>query len=616
MVKMKKVILLFLILISSTLYGQSFSFAVIGDINIGEGNAHEYLDSVVTSINNNDSVQFTLVAGNITRRGLAEEFDLAKEILDKLDKKYFIVPGNTDLQWSPDGGTYFNYLWEDDKFSFTLENSLILGLSSAVLYGDDKGHIKPEDFRWLEEVLENKGDKEVFIMTHHPLTDQFDNAFKLTDIFKKFNAKIMLSGHTPQTEKYSFRDVPGVNNKSIFNPDSLKWGYSIVKNLENKVEVLDVTELREPKSLFEVFKENYFGYEPADSSGTYNHSAEIIWENSSEETTIAEPLIFQDKIITASYSGIVTCFDSTGQILWDYDVYGNIAGQPAVINNIVAVGTLQGDLVTLDINNGSQLQSIGFDESITSKLVGFEYKGTADLMTAEPGKPVYAVAFGTSTGKLYCYHVETLEEIWINEDARALVNGKPIIVGHRMLFGSWDNYIYCIDSRSGLMLWKYSQEKDFKKSPANSPIVSDGKSVYFCAPDGYVTSLDLRLGSRLWRNDKYKAWESIGISHDNRKLFVKASNGRFHIIDVRNGNWVRETRPKLGTDLLKAQIFDLNELVPFSAKNGNVYRLNKKYYYKKVLFIGNANMHSTQVFKDDILLASNIDGHLVMFRIK
>src|SRR3982751_2872029 len=78
----------------------AFHFAHVSDTHIGSTNAEEDLVRTVHSINNDTSLSFVIISGDITDVGSDEELQRAKQILDSLNKPWYIVPGNHDSNWS------------------------------------------------------------------------------------------------------------------------------------------------------------------------------------------------------------------------------------------------------------------------------------------------------------------------------------------------------------------------------------------------------------------------------------------------------------------------------------------------------------------------------------
>src|SRR3954464_5717690 len=103
--------LFFLFVIFLTLHAQikPFRFIHISDTHIGspDGKAEEDLRRTVADINEMKDLAFVVITGDITELGTNEQLKLAKQILDSLNIKYYIIPGNHDTGWSESGGLGF-----------------------------------------------------------------------------------------------------------------------------------------------------------------------------------------------------------------------------------------------------------------------------------------------------------------------------------------------------------------------------------------------------------------------------------------------------------------------------------------------------------------------------
>lgn len=611
---MKKAVFLSILIFSVWIKAQNSNFVLLSDINYDGKKSEARLDSLINAININEELNFVVVAGNLTSNGSANNVNEAYTALQNFNVPFYVIPGPNDYMWSDNGGIIFNEIWQENRFSFSSNKTRFIGLNTSVINGSKIGHFFPEDLEWLGDELSNCEESDIILIFHHNL-DKIDNKHCIYKLFPENKNIAVLCG---EQSKDLFKKTYNLEGYNKFNFENIipNWQYSVIKKDTTHLQITECTNDSLLTNNTEISLNKYLNKQQVDSSEFLLYSAESVWGRNISETMIAEPLIVDKKIITATYSGIVTCFDSLGTVLWDYDIFGNITSKPAIINNILIVATLQGDLITINMEDGAQLQSIGFDESITSELATYDYTGKKELMTITDNSPKHSVIFGTSSGKIYCYLVETLEEIWVNKKASSVITSKPFIHKNKIVFSAWDGRIYCIDSRDGLLIWKYRMTKDRKSSPARCFPVADNKYIYFTSADGSLIKLDLRLGSKIWVKKKYNANSSIGISLDKKRLYVKSTNGRFHVLSALNGNWVREIIPRFSEDFSKSTIFERDDIVPFSSQNGDVYRINNKYYYKKLLNIGPADIHSVQPFIKGSWIVSNKDGKVVRFIIE
>src|SRR6187402_3049301 len=109
----KKITFLILLTIATSFsYAQAdFKFAHISDTHIGSNNAEEDLRRTVQSINNDPTIKFVILSGDITDFGSDAELVVAKQILDSLNKPWYIIPGNHDSNWSESGTNSFKKIF-------------------------------------------------------------------------------------------------------------------------------------------------------------------------------------------------------------------------------------------------------------------------------------------------------------------------------------------------------------------------------------------------------------------------------------------------------------------------------------------------------------------------
>ena len=96
--------LLFIIALTTAIsfcYGQApLKFVHLSDTHIGSLTGADDLRKTVQDINQDTSIQFIIISGDITEFGSDNEIQLAKQILDSFKKPWYIVPGNHDGNWS------------------------------------------------------------------------------------------------------------------------------------------------------------------------------------------------------------------------------------------------------------------------------------------------------------------------------------------------------------------------------------------------------------------------------------------------------------------------------------------------------------------------------------
>lgn len=614
---MKKILFAFLLLLSGIVCAQNFKFAWITDIHVGAGDAENELDSVVSIINYMSDVEFTIVSGDITEKGRNNELEKAKEILDKLKKPYYILPGNHDTKWSESGTVKFYDIWKDDKFVFEFGNMVFIGINSGIIWRGGGGHYSPESIEWLKNTL-NKitKEKQIIFITHHQLDSEIDNWYKVYNILIEKNVQAVLCGHGHVAKQYDFNGLFGVMGRASISDKKENFGFNLVENKIDSLLFYTVSNDSIPKLFATKEKVSNLSLTTVDSSDFINYSVEIINKINLNATFSAAPVTFKNNIYLNSYNGILTCYDSILTKKWNFNLYGKSVSTPAVEDNIIAAATLSGDLYTLDAEKGLSILSIGFNQPITSQLKIIEYNGGYDnLMLPKESSSKSAVVLGTSTGNMFCYDLETLQELWVNKDAKEMIETTPLYFNNKLIYGSWDSNVYCLDSRKGWLIWKQTANKNFYYSTAVASPVTDGKNVFVSSPDKNIYAIDLNLG-KIKKSIKCDAWESLGISSDNKKLLIKGIDGIFTTISTEKLTKIKDYDFAYGLDTMPSVPLEDNDNIIFGSKNGNVYLIDKLGKMHTLFFMGTSRVHSIKKIDENKYVALNMDGIVVVFSIK
>lgn len=601
----------FLLLVNFTstyVIAQSFNFAVISDLHIGSPDGKKNLSLVINDINLRKDIQFVIATGDITDKGINEELDEAKNLLVKLNVPYYIIPGNHDTKWSESGGTKFIELWKDNKFHFEKNSIHFIGLNSGMLLRGNDGHFSVEDLNWLDSTISkiNPNDK-IFFFTHHPLDGEIDNGFKAINILREKNIRTIFYGHGHSNKFSYFNNIPAIMTRSTLN-DKNGWGYNLFELKNDSLFVTEINALQKNKMWASLSLNDSLSISQIDSTQFENYSTDILWQTNLNKTIVSFPLIYKDEIFVATLYGEIFCFNQNGEQIWKYNTNNKIISKPNAIADILVVGTINGDLYTFDINSGKVLQILSIGEPITSQITFYTVH--------QLDEQINYIIVGTNNGTLYSFELNTLNPNWTNTDAKGMIETKPLIIKDKVIYGSWDGFLYCVDAKTGLLIWKWSENENFFYSPASCIPVSDGKNVYVTTPDKYTSAIDLYLGKTVWRKNNFSSWESIGISNDKKRLFIKSRQDNFFIVNANNGTVIKNIYLGYGLDISPIEIFEYNGNILFGGKNGIVYHIDQNYNLKKLLFLGNARVHPIYQLKDKIFLTSNMDGKLVVFSLQ
>lgn len=348
-----------------------------------------------------------------------------------------------------------------------------------------------------------------------------------------------------------------------------------------------------------------------DSSSSKVFPIEILTKIELKSLLGAAPIFFDNKIYTVEKSGLISCFDSTGSVVWKHSVSSGIISRPIVADGQMAIGTTDGEIITLIEFTGELIQSIGIDDSITTDLSTLEYKGDKELFLPKQSGSRAAIVFGTKEGNIYCFDLETLQEYWRNNDSQGSVISQPVIVENKILFSGSNGYLYSIDARNGLLNWRWKETVETNFS--NALIVCDGKKVFLVSKDFQLYCIDLLLGKLIWKADNFKILPVIGLSKNGKELFAKTSDKRFLIISADKGTVRKQIKYDDEFDFTLIPPIENDGRIYFTNRN-SLFALDKKFKEEIIMEFGETIIDSFQLIGDNKFLVSTTTGTILIFQ--
>jgi 3',5'-cyclic AMP phosphodiesterase CpdA len=201
-------------------------------------------ENTVAEINKIPDLKFVLVAGDLTQDAEPWNIDALRTILDGLKVPYYVTLGNHDLSLVPHekkdqpvtlskytvaaafmgrsggmtpGMTYYAHEIDKDLLLVTLDTSRAQVFVPEAGLNDYGGSVDPGQMRWLEDILKKNRKKTIIILTHHSAVTwseadkanhnywrwfTMDNANDVLALMKKYNVKVIFSGHRHISTRY------------------------------------------------------------------------------------------------------------------------------------------------------------------------------------------------------------------------------------------------------------------------------------------------------------------------------------------------------------------------------------------------------------------------------
>jgi outer membrane protein assembly factor BamB len=580
-------------------------------VHIGYPTAQEDLQRSVDDINSSDSISFTIVSGDITATGTLEELSLAKDILGDLKKPYYIIPGNHDTKWSESGCTDFLKLWGNDRFVFEYDKFLFIGLHQGPRMRMADGHWAPEDLRWFDSLIVSlpNSNQPIIFVTHYPLDESIDNWYEMLDRLKNVNTQVALFGHGHKNGIYDFESIAGVMSRSNLRAKDEAGGYTIAEVKNDSIYFSERIPNTQTKFWHQLplQQRNYEALiieqiRPDYSINQKFPNVKSEWEFNSGYTIGSSAIVKDNSVFVGDASGYFYSLSlSDGSVIWKFKAQNAIYSTPTVQCKSVVFGSADSSIYCLNSENGNLV---------------WKYKTNAAVL----GCPIIEddiVFIGGSDRIFRALDLESGQLVWEFKGLNGFVETKPVLYDDKILFGAWDENFYCVDAESGKLIWKWKGDHSgtFYSPAACWAVVSDG-IVFFAAPDRKMTTIDIETGKELWRTGKYKVRETVGLSEDGEKLFIRTMNDTILALPVSDKLeeplWI--TNCEFGYDISSAQIVEKDGVIFYATKNGMIYSLDSE--TGKILWqhkITNGFVNTITPLSNNNFITTDFDGKVNYF---
>ena len=229
---MKKIFTLIVAtIVAMPLFSQQFKFAYLSDTHIAEGAASiEDLQACINDINKNDELSFVVITGDITEFGADKEIELAKSIIDGLNKPYYVIAGNHDAKWSESGCNTFVKVFGYEEFEFDCQGIKFIGTNSGPNMRMAPALLPRESMVWLDSIANTIDKKQpVVFINHYPMDSSMLNYTNVLDELKKVNTQLIMGGHWHTNRAMVYEGIPGVIGRSTMKAGRPGAGYNIVE---------------------------------------------------------------------------------------------------------------------------------------------------------------------------------------------------------------------------------------------------------------------------------------------------------------------------------------------------------------------------------------------------
>ncbi|MDP4206580.1 MAG: PQQ-binding-like beta-propeller repeat protein [Bacteroidota bacterium] len=598
-------ILFWLLFIS--VQGQKIHFAHITDTHVGGNTAAEDLERTIQDVNNLPDIDFVIFTGDITEFGSDEELLKAKAIISKLNKPWYIIPGNHDAKWSESGCNSFVRIFGSEEFAFEKNGYLFLGTASGPNMRMAPGLVPREQIVFMDSILTHMKNpsQPIIFVNHYPMDESLSNWYLVLDKLKTRNIQAILLGHGHINKLYNFEGIPAIMGRSNLRAHEECGGYNLVTISNDSISYEERTpagpthpawckmSIAQTKSV----AESKSWSRPDYSVNNRYSQVTKVWEIQ-DKCDIGSGIVSNGKIaVYSNAAGAIVALDQmTGNVLWKYQTGGKIYSTPSIYKGRVICPSTDNRIYCLSLQTGKLKWVYATSKSIVASPV------------VHRGK----VFVGASDGKFRALKVGNGAICWQYDSVMNFVETKPLIYKRAVYFGSWGDTFYALSEKDGKLLWKRQKYENRMLSPAAVWPVAAYNKIFLVAPDRRMTALDAKTGKEIWDSKKYSCRESIGISKDGELVYIKNMNeGNVDAFYTRSENqelaW--ESKAELGYDIAPSPIVEHNNLVFIPTDSGIVCAIDKKSHqivWKHKL--SNALVNCICPLENNRILVTTFDG--------
>lgn len=505
------------VLIAATnVWGGVVKLAILSDVHVAPGNANEQMLRLAVEEINAGDAQAVLMTGDLTNEGSDVQLHHVKSILDGITKPLYVIPGNHENNWSQSACRTFTRLWGADRFVFSIDSLVVIGMNCGPYMKMGDGHLRQEDLLWLDSTLNAsvKPGMKVLSINHYPILDDLDNYRAYVEVLRKYPVITHQCGHYHRWRLYETDGISGVVVRAL-DMGGGNYGYTLMSiDLDRMwMHVLDKPIGKPAQVMFEYpVNLNYFDSDTPPAYPEVENPLVTCRRLMADDASIfTRVTVDRDNVYFGNSLGYCKAVDKhTGALRWQHKTDGMLFSRPAVSGNLVVVPASDHRLLWLDRLSGRLLWS---------------YRANGPYVA--DGVVSNGVLYQGGYKTFQAWDVKRHRLLWHYDSLANYCQAAPVVADDDVIFGAWDTRLRCLDRRSGKLRWQWDNgNKANLYSPGNVvPVVTDNK-VVIVAPDRVTTALDRSTGQQIWREkNEHKVRESLGRSHDGTTAYAKTMDG-------------------------------------------------------------------------------------------
>jgi eukaryotic-like serine/threonine-protein kinase len=321
----------------------------------------------------------------------------------------------------------------------------------------------------------------------------------------------------------------------------------------------------------------------------------------------------------------------TLKVQWTFEAGEPIESSAAIAESTVYVGSSAGELLALNLKDGS---------------LRWRYKTNEAIGESSPCVANGIVYVGDLSGMVHAVNAQTGKGLWTFKTGSE-IKASPVVDGEKLLIGSYDETLYCLAAKTGAEIWKFringpvhctvSISAGFTYVSGCDEVfrairVADGKEVFQVSSGAYtgaspalkghlayfgtfsneVLGVDLQAKKILWRYEnqerQFPFYSSAALADD--KVVLGGRDKLVHCLNAASGKllWTFATRARVDSSPAIA-----GGRVYIGSNDGRFYVLDLATGAKQWEFEAGAPLSASPAIAGGRVVIGSQDGRLYCF---
>jgi outer membrane protein assembly factor BamB len=234
--------------------------------------------------------------------------------------------------------------------------------------------------------------------------------------------------------------------------------------------------------------------------------------------------MFHHDLSHAGYS--TSTAPRTNQTLWTYATGGAVETSPAVVDDMVYIGSDDEEVYAMNATTGALVWNYTTSGMVLSSPAVADGKVFVDSQFYQPGPSLGGGGF--IMGKVYALNATTGALIWTNPPTLTALYSSPAVAAG-IVYVAQGSDVFALNDSTGALVWNYFTGNLIESSPAVADgilyVGSEGKSVF---------ALNASTGTYVW---SYATGDKIDSSPTvvDGRVFVGSLDGKTYSLNATNG---------------------------------------------------------------------------------